>query len=271
VAASQEDARPRVWDLLSGEEIGHLRGHTGTVKALQVEAHLCATGATDGAVRLWDLRRVGGEGETSDWVLSDVLEETEDDGDGTGTSTGDSVVVDRPREVVNGTRSRSRAPKDDTSGPCVRVLEGHSKAVTALYFENDTLVRLSFFQHNRSPSDEKKGDGCVRQNLTPMGSRNGAMCDDDGHPLGDITSADQRSPGTLGRISRRGYVRGADAPVRGRELGALPGLYRGRAVVGVCAREREWGRRRADVGHAHWSSSSDSSRAYRSRDLSPVR
>jgi len=156
VTASQEDAHPRVWDLLSGEGIGHLRGHTGTVKALQVEAHLCATGATDGAVRLWDLRRVGGEGETSDWDLSDVLEETEDDGDGTGTSTGDSVVVDRPRGGANGTRSRSRATKDDTSGPCVRVLEGHSKAVTALYFENDTLVRPSFFGTTGRPLMRKR-------------------------------------------------------------------------------------------------------------------
>jgi len=165
VTASQEDAHPRVWDLLSGEGIGRLRGHTGTVKALQVEAHLCATGATDGAVRLWDLRRVGGEGETSDWDLSDVLEETEDDGDGTGTSTSDSVVVDRPREGANGARSRSRAPKDDTPGPCVRVLEGHSKAVTALYFENDTLVRPSFFWYNRSSSDEKKVTGASDKTL----------------------------------------------------------------------------------------------------------
>jgi len=39
-------------------EIGRLCGHGGAVKTLQVEAHLCATGATDGAVRLWDLRRV---------------------------------------------------------------------------------------------------------------------------------------------------------------------------------------------------------------------
>jgi division protein 1 len=160
VTASQEDAHPRVWDLLSGEEIGRLRGHTGAVKALQVEAHLCATGATDGAVRLWDLRRVGGESETSDWDLSDVLEETEDDGDGTGTSTGDSVIVDCP-PGANGARSRSRAPKDDTSGPCVRVLEGHSKAVTALYFENDTLVRLSFFGTIGRPLMMEKGDGRV--------------------------------------------------------------------------------------------------------------
>jgi len=143
VTASQEDAHPRVWDLLSGEEIGRLRGHVGPIKALQVEAHLCATGATDGAVRLWDLRRVDGDAETSEWDLSDVLEETEEDGDGTGT--GDSVVVERPHARPNGTPSRSRVPKEEAPGPCVRVLEGHSKAVTALYFEDDTLVRpISF-------------------------------------------------------------------------------------------------------------------------------
>ncbi|KAH9994454.1 WD40 repeat-like protein [Russula vinacea] len=141
VTASQEDTQPRVWDLLSGEEIGRLCGHAGTVKALQVEAHLCVTGATDGAVRLWDLRRVDGDAGTSEWDLSDVLEEAEEDCDtGTGTGTGDSVVVERPHTGPNGTRSRNGTTKEDTPGPCIRVLEGHSKAVTALYFENDTLV-----------------------------------------------------------------------------------------------------------------------------------
>jgi division protein 1 len=139
VTASQEDAHPRVWDLLSGEEIGRLRGHVGTVKALQVETHLCVTGATDGAVRLWDLRRVDGDVETSEWDLSDVLEEAEE-GEGTGTDGG--VVVERPRTRPNGIRSTSGAPVEDATGPCVRVLEGHSKAVTALYFESDTLVRV---------------------------------------------------------------------------------------------------------------------------------
>lgn len=111
---------------------------------MQVEAHLCATGATDGAVRLWDLRRVDGDVEASEWDLSDVLEEVEEDGEGVGT--GDSVVVDHhPHSGTNGTVRVSRASEeanDDAPGPCVRVLEGHSKGVTALYFENDTLVRL---------------------------------------------------------------------------------------------------------------------------------
>ncbi len=98
----------------------------------------------DGAVRLWDLRRVDGDVEAAEWDLSDVLEEAEEDGEGAGT--GGSVVVDRPPSGPNGSVRTSRGDDDDdVSGPCVRVLEGHSKGVTALYFENDTVVRLSFF------------------------------------------------------------------------------------------------------------------------------
>jgi mitochondrial division protein 1 len=165
VTASQEDAHPRVWDLLSGEEIGRLRGHVGTVKILQVEAHICVTGATDGTVRLWDLRRVGGDAEVSEWDLSDVLEEGEEDGEGTGTDGG--VVVERPRTSLNGIRP-SGVPEEDALEPCVRVLEGHSKAVTTLYFENDTLVSLipsrAFLESPPPPENERvlPGDRRIR-------------------------------------------------------------------------------------------------------------
>jgi division protein 1 len=41
---------------------------------------------------------------------------------------------------------RSHAPKEYVSGLCVCMLEGHSKAVTVLYFENNTLIiHFSFF------------------------------------------------------------------------------------------------------------------------------
>ncbi|KAI0063225.1 WD40 repeat-like protein [Artomyces pyxidatus] len=130
VTATQDDAQPRVWDLLSGEDIGHLRGHTGPVKALQVEDHVCLTGSADGTVRVWDLRRVDAEAE-DEWEggmvhLSDVIEETEE-------GEGEGVVVD-----MNG--SGVRHGKKEDGGPCIRLLEGHSKAVTALYFEDETLV-----------------------------------------------------------------------------------------------------------------------------------
>ncbi|PPQ67375.1 hypothetical protein CVT25_005954 [Psilocybe cyanescens] len=128
VSASQEDAQPRVWDLLSGDEIGRLRGHIGAVHCLQVEDHVCLTGGADGNVRLWDLRRVNdadgwSEGEMVN--LSDVPEEDEKGGE----------LVEYPNGI--------RASEDDSlhkDGTCARLLEGHTQAVTALYFEDECLV-----------------------------------------------------------------------------------------------------------------------------------
>ncbi|KII86395.1 hypothetical protein PLICRDRAFT_43989 [Plicaturopsis crispa FD-325 SS-3] len=119
VSAAQEDSQPRVWDLFSGTEVGRLRGHRGTVKCVQVEDHVCLTGAEDGDVRLWDLRQV--EEEEWEGELVSVPEEDEEGGQ------------------VNGVRSTKSEPSEG-AGPCARVLEGHSKAVTALYFEDDCLV-----------------------------------------------------------------------------------------------------------------------------------
>ncbi|KAI0033712.1 WD40-repeat-containing domain protein [Vararia minispora EC-137] len=131
VTATQDEPQPRVWDLLSGEEIGRLRGHTGIVKAVQVEDHICLTGSEDGSVRMWDLRRV----DEDEWDrglvhLDDVVEEDE------SQAESESVVIEKPNGIRNGVISEG----GERGGQCVRVLEGHSKAVTALYFEEDTLV-----------------------------------------------------------------------------------------------------------------------------------
>jgi mitochondrial division protein 1 len=138
VSASQDDPQPRVWDLLTGEEMGRLRGHKGTVKCIQVEDTVCLTGGNDGNVRVWDLRLVG---EDDEWEregeivsLSDVIEEEED--------------VDElgMRRDLNGSSIRqgtsTAASVAEKDGPCIRLLEGHTKAVTALYFEEDCLVRI---------------------------------------------------------------------------------------------------------------------------------
>ena len=157
VSASQEDAQPRVWDLFSGTEIGRLRGHSGTVKCVQVEDHVCLTGGEDGNVRLWDLRRVdeddwGGEGELVS--LSDVAEEDE--------GRTESEVADH----ANGIRSSVGTGESESErNACARLLEGHTKAVTALYFEEDCLVGVLNFQSQPFTYYDDlhpSGHGCIR-------------------------------------------------------------------------------------------------------------
>jgi division protein 1 len=127
VSAAADEPSPRVWDLLTGESVGTLRGHTrGGVKCLQVEEMTCATGGADGAVRLWDLRRVGlDEDEEAGEPGWDLAEERSEFGE---FGEARSVRSDAASELHR---------KDST---CVRVLEGHSRPVTALYFEDECLV-----------------------------------------------------------------------------------------------------------------------------------
>lgn len=103
----------------------------GAVKCLQIEDNVCLTGGEDGNVRLWDLRKVDeddGWGSREPDRLPDVIEEDDE-------TTEDGELLEKPRAVRS--RTNSTVTKE---GPCARVLEGHSRAVTALYFEDDCLV-----------------------------------------------------------------------------------------------------------------------------------
>ena len=115
-----------------------MRGHRGTVKCIQVEDHICLTGGEDGTARIWDLRRVD---EDEEWEmgevhsLSDVAEEED-------SVTEDGVKVSRDPEPNGDSKSIRQGvmSEPEMSPACTRVLEGHSKAVSALYFEEDCLV-----------------------------------------------------------------------------------------------------------------------------------
>ena len=92
------------------------------VKCLQVEDHVCLTGSDDSTVRLWDLRRAEEDDDMEIVVYSDAS---------------DSEMVEGPSGIRNGTVGGSELRRETAF---VRALEGHSKAVTSMYFEDECLV-----------------------------------------------------------------------------------------------------------------------------------
>ena len=89
-------------------------------------------------------------------------------------------------DLGDGSQSHVRSETEaesDAGGPCVRVLEGHTKGVSAIYFEDTCLVRPSSILTALGLTTEA-GLWRLRQNPTTMGRFHGPMRADDGHPLG---------------------------------------------------------------------------------------
>ena len=55
MVTSALDDTVRVWDINLGRCIGLLEGHQASVRCLQVEENIVATGSMDASIRLWDL------------------------------------------------------------------------------------------------------------------------------------------------------------------------------------------------------------------------
>jgi division protein 1 len=121
VTAALDDT-VRVWDLNAGRCIGMLEGHTASVRALQVEDNIAATGSMDATIRLWDLSRA--HYEPGDNRINKSDEADEDDG---------LAFENAENEPV--------APPAGTMADCsLFTLEAHVDEVTALYFKGDTLI-----------------------------------------------------------------------------------------------------------------------------------
>jgi division protein 1 len=121
VTAALDDT-VRVWDLNAGRCIGLLEGHLSSVRCLQVEDSIVATGSMDASIRLWDLSKA--EYAPLDNRINKDGEEEEDD----GLAFENSADAPPP-------------PPPTIMQDCPMFsLESHVAEVTALHFKGDTLV-----------------------------------------------------------------------------------------------------------------------------------
>ncbi|KAL8807924.1 MAG: hypothetical protein Q9182_000390 [Xanthomendoza sp. 2 TL-2023] len=116
VTAALDDT-VRVWDLNVGRCIGLLEGHHASVRCLQVEDNIVATGSMDASIRLWDLSKADYSPPQGNKTTKSN-EDTEDD-------IGDEPTVEHPSSMRD-------CP--------LFSLEAHVDEVTALHFRGDTLV-----------------------------------------------------------------------------------------------------------------------------------
>ncbi|KAL8948371.1 MAG: hypothetical protein Q9222_005442 [Ikaeria aurantiellina] len=118
VTAALDDT-VRVWDLNAGRCVGLLEGHHASVRCLQVEDSIVATGSMDASIRLWDLSK-------ADYSARE------------NNSTEDSH--DTEEDAMNEEqRSPTSYPSSLHDCPLFS-LEAHVDEVTALHFRGDTLV-----------------------------------------------------------------------------------------------------------------------------------
>ncbi|KAK6345998.1 Mitochondrial fission protein, variant 2 [Orbilia blumenaviensis] len=131
VTAALDDT-VRVWDLNSGRSLGQLEGHHASVKCLQVEDNYVATGSTDATIRFWDLSRTDGPSSSSSLPGSNNV--THKRGP---KSNQEDDFEDDMSAISSPTGPRSSAGTQDCH---LLTLDSHIGEVTALYFQNGTLV-----------------------------------------------------------------------------------------------------------------------------------
>ena len=122
VTAALDDT-VRIWDLNAGRCVGLLEGHLSSVRCLQVEDNLVATGSMDATIKIWDLDQIA--------YPTPLASHADTDDDGSQIKDDESMTEDS-----------SAVPKhpNGTHDCLQHTLESHVAEVTALHFKGNTLV-----------------------------------------------------------------------------------------------------------------------------------
>lgn len=116
VSAALDDT-VKVWDLSSGRCNGFLEGHNASVRCLQMEDNIVATGSMDASIRLWDLSRARPASKGNQIGKGDDIDDEDDSGN-----------------------TPTKGPSMQMDDCYVFSLESHLDEVTALHFRGETLV-----------------------------------------------------------------------------------------------------------------------------------
>lgn len=170
----------------------------GVVKTIQTDDQLCLTAGADGDIRLWDLRLV----EDYEERLAAAVEassrfvghgQSQEEGEGEG---GDDELPDLDSLAKGAGIRREDGERMVEGGPCVKTLEGHSKAVSSLYYEDGCLVRRTLPPGSDIHLTDiyrldlhAAGHRIFGQDDPSMGRHHWSMCLDDGHSLGPFQRA----------------------------------------------------------------------------------
>lgn len=121
VTAALDDT-VRVWDLNQGRCLGLLEGHRASVRCLQVEDNLVATGSIDASVKLWDLS---------------LAEYTLPSSSSVHKLSGEEEALDTDTPTSEETPPMPTSNMADT---LLFSLEAHVSEITALHLHKQTLV-----------------------------------------------------------------------------------------------------------------------------------
>lgn len=122
VTAALDDT-VRVWDLNNGRCMGMLEGHLSSVRCLQVEENIVATGSMDASIKLWDLSQ-------ADYDPSMIVKAPEPE------DTDDVFTPATEEPPLAQVEYNSNAMED-----ChLFTLSAHVAEITALHFRDKTLV-----------------------------------------------------------------------------------------------------------------------------------